>query len=148
VLRLSILARKICHFRQICLTLSLLASACVADIFGERAVSYNQEAATNKDKTILTNIIRASLGRPLQFTDLTTVSGTASQSLSLAGVFPFAVHRPPTVGVSDTFSPTASLSGGPTFSVANLSTKEFYSGILNSISTQEVAYYVDEGYPL
>jgi hypothetical protein len=49
--------------------------------------------------------------------------------------------------VNDTLSPSISLSGGPTFSVANLSTKEFYSGILNSIPTQEVADYLNEGYP-
>jgi hypothetical protein len=147
MLQLGVLTRMKYHCRQICFVLPLLLEGCVADMFGARAVSYNQEAATNKDRTLLTNIIRASLGRPLQFTDLTTVSGTASQSLSLAGLFPFAVHRPPTVGQQSTFSPSISLSGGPTFSVANLSTKEFYSGILNSIPKGIIADYLAEGYP-
>jgi hypothetical protein len=126
------------------IVLPLLIGGCVADLFGERATSYNQEAAANKDRTILTNIVRASLGRPLQFTDITTVSGTASQSLSLAAVFPFAVHRPTTIGAQDTFSPTISLSGGPTFSIANLSTKEFYQGILSPIETTLLGYYLNE----
>jgi hypothetical protein len=139
------LARKISPLRHICIGLPFLMGGCVADLFGDRAASYNQEAATNKDQTILTNIVRASLGRPLQFTDLTTVSGTASQSLSLAGVFPFAMHRPSTVGISSTFSPTVTLSGGPTFSVANLSTKEFYSGILTPTELPILSYYLEQG---
>jgi hypothetical protein len=147
MLKIGASTKNIATLRWLFSALALIPGGCVADIFGERAVSYNQEAATNKDKTILTNIIRASRGRPLQFTDLTTVSGTASQSLSIAGVFPFVVRRPPTVGFSDTVSPSASLSGGPTFSVANLSTKEFYSGILNSISSQIIGdYLIGEGY--
>jgi hypothetical protein len=128
-----------------CVGLPLPIGGCVADLFGDRAASYNQEAAINKDRTILTNIVRASLGRPLQYTDLTTISGTASQSLSLAGVIPFAVHRPTTVGAQATFMPSVSLSGGPTFSVANLSTKEFYSGILTPIEMKLVDYYWAQG---
>jgi hypothetical protein len=95
MLKIGASTKNIATLRWLFSALALIPGGCVADIFGERAVSYNQEAATNKDKTILTNIIRASRGRPLQFTDLTTVSGTASQSLSIAGVFPFAVRRPP-----------------------------------------------------
>jgi hypothetical protein len=147
MLKVTSLAHKICAWRQTSIALPLLIAGCVADIFGQRAVDYNTEADLNKDKAILTNIVRASLGRPLQFTELTTVSGTASASLSLAGTFPFAVHRPPSVGQFDTFSPTISLSGGPTFSVANLSTKEFYSGMLAPLEMQIIAYYLEQGYP-
>ena len=39
-----------------------------------------------------------------------------------------------------------SLSGGPTFSVANLSTKEFYQGILSPIETSLLSYYLEGGY--
>jgi hypothetical protein len=149
MLKIAFLTKNMALPRWFCVVCPLILGGCVADIFGERAVSYNQEAATNKDKTILTNIVRAALGRPLQFTELTTVSGTASQSLSVAGVIPFAVHRPPTVGISDTVTPTASLSGGPTFSVANLSTKEFYSGILSPLQTSILGYYLSvRRYPL
>jgi hypothetical protein len=119
------------------ITLSFLTAGCVADPFGERAIVYNQEAAKQKDQIILTNIIRASLGSPLQFTDLTTVSGTASAGVTLAGTI---------TSPTSTFSPTVTLSGGPTFSVANLSTKEFYSGILAPLSMQLIAYYLLQGY--
>jgi hypothetical protein len=149
VRKIAVFGHRLDFLRGFCIASSLLMLGCVADLFGDRAAFYNQEAATNKDRTILTNIVRASLGSPLQFTELTTVSGTASQSLSLATVFPFAVHRPPTVGQSSTISLSMSLSGGPTFSVANLSSKEFYSGILTPLSTQMMAYYLSEGrYPL
>jgi hypothetical protein len=149
VRKLGVFYHRLDFLLHVQMVWSLLMGGCVADLFGDRAASYNQEVSINKDRTILTNIVRASLGRPLQFTEITTVSGTASQSLSLAGLIPFAVHRPLTVGQQSTFSPSMTLSGGPTFSIANLSSKEFYSGILTPLSTPILAYYLGEGrYPL
>jgi hypothetical protein len=128
-----------------CVGLPLAIGGCVADLFGDRAVVYNQEAANGSDQAILTNIVRASLGRPLQFTQFTTVTGIASESLSLAGVIPFAVHRPTTVGAQATFMPSVGLSGGPNFTVVDLSTQEFYKGITSPIETQLLKYYLDQG---
>jgi hypothetical protein len=125
---------------------ALLLSGCISDIFGDRAVAYNEEAESHKDKVILSNIGRAALGRSLQFTELSTVSGTASQSIQLGGSIPL-VGGPPTVSHVSTLSPTLGLSGGPTFNVANLSTKEFYSGILAPLPLQTIGYYLLEGYP-
>jgi hypothetical protein len=82
----------------------------------------------------------------LQFTELTTVSGTASQSLSAGVSIPFGVHRPSTSPISDTFTSMFGLSGGPTFSVANLSTKEFYSGILTPLEPLIITYYLSRAH--
>jgi hypothetical protein len=50
----------------------------------------------------------------------------------------------------DRFSvnPTATVSGGPTFNVATLNTKEFFSGILSPIGLQTIASYMQQGRPL
>jgi hypothetical protein len=44
-------------------------------------------------------------------------------------------------------NPSASVSGGPNFSVANLNTQEFYQGIQSPISAQVVANYAAAGGP-
>jgi hypothetical protein len=139
----GMLARKML-LAATCVGLPLAIGGCVADLFGDRALVYNQEAANGSDQAILTNIVRASLGRPLQFTQFTTVTGIASESLSLAGVIPFAVHRPTTVGAQATFMPSVGLSGGPNFTVVDLSTQEFYQGITSGIETQLLKYYLDQ----
>src|SRR4051812_16540026 len=67
----------------------LLASAmslggCAAiDHFGPRTVQVNQETSNAKSKAVLVNILRAAHGLPLQFTDVTTVTGSGSLDASL-----------------------------------------------------------------
>ena len=51
MLKIGASTKNIATLRWLFSALALIPGGCVADIFGERAVSYNQEAATNKDKT-------------------------------------------------------------------------------------------------
>jgi hypothetical protein len=115
----------------------------VVDKFGDRAVSYNIQAAQARNQFLLLNIIRSAYRKPLQFSVLTTVTGTATVSGALGGVVPFGG---PASGYSINSS-SSTVSGGPTFTVANQVDKEFYQGILTPVAMQTVDWYVQAGYP-
>jgi len=125
-----------------------LSSCSFVDRFSPRAVDFNRQAEIAQNSGLLLNIVRASLGRPMQFTTLSTVTGSASSSGSSSLTLPFgpAYHRPKTVGTPDVFGLTGSVSGGPTFTVPVLDTQEFYQGILKPLTGQEYQFFLDQGY--
>lgn len=129
-------------------TAALLLSSCLyVDDFSDRAVKYNLVAEQAQQQALLLNIVRASLNRPMQFTSLSSITGTASESLSSTLTVPFgeAQHRPKTVGSPDMFALTGTASGGPTFTVPVLDTQEFYQGELKPLTGQEYRFFLDEG---
>ena len=125
---------------QLCAVALSLSACSAADSFGDRAVAYNVEAERARTQTMLLNIVRSAYRKPIQFTDLTSVSGSASASGGFGSTLPFS-------GPASAYSltPNASVSGGPTFNVATLNTKEFYSGILNPIALPTIASYMQQG---
>lgn len=139
-----------------------LTGCAIVDKYSDRAVEYNLQAEKTQQQNLLLNIIRASLRRPMQFTGLTSITGTASASGSVTGGYTNA-HQTPYINlfgitppnnstiiartVTGTGSGTASMSGGPTFTVPVLDTQEFYRGILTPVSHQIIDYYVQQGYP-
>ena len=140
-----------------------LTGCAVVDKYSDRAVEYNLQAEKTQQQNLLLNVIRASLRRPMQFTGLTSITGTASASGSVTGGYTNA-HQTPFFSlfpnpppsntstvisrvVTGTGSGTASMSGGPTFTVPVLDTQEFYQGILTPITHQIFDYYVKQGYP-
>ncbi|MBV8888436.1 MAG: hypothetical protein JO267_08155 [Alphaproteobacteria bacterium] len=131
----------------LCLLVALgLAGCSFVDAFSSRAVDYNREAEQAQLQALLLNVIRASYNRPMQFTSLTTVSGTASISGGTSLQIPFGHHRP-VAGVSpDILTLTNNVSGGPTFSVPVLDTQEFYQGELAPLTGQEIRFFLDAGY--
>ena len=114
------------------------------DRFSGRAVQYNLEAEQVQDQGILLNIIRASKRRPLEFTSISTVTGTASASGNGGLTGPVGPHLPTS---SHAFSLGLTVSGGPTFSLGVLDTQEFYEGISNPIPVSLFDFYLKEGYP-
>lgn len=129
----------------------LLAAVCsvslggcvVVDQFGDRAVAYNVEAEKTRNQILLLNIIRAAYHKPMQFSIQTTVTGSATATAGLSTVLPLGG---PASGYQ--INPGSnSLSGGPTFTVANQVDKEFYEGILTPISLQTVDSLFKAGYP-
>src|SRR5712691_5008436 len=62
-----------------------LAGCAIVDKYSERAVEYNLQAEKTQQQNLLLNIIRASLRRPMQFTGLQSITGTASASGSVTG---------------------------------------------------------------
>jgi len=143
-----------------------LTGCAIVDKYSERAVEYNLQAEKTQQQNLLLNIIRASLRRPMQFTGLQSITGTASVSGTVGGGYTN-THQTPTVQDLGALAPpstqigntaigriltatgTASgtMSGGPTFVVPVLDTQEFYQGILTPVSHQIIDYYVQQGFP-
>jgi hypothetical protein len=123
-----------------------LAGCGWADQLSGHSVEYNVQAATVKNQTLLINVLRAANRQPLQFTDLSTISGSVSVSGSASFSFPFGGPRE---GASrtDNFNPSITVSNSPTYTVAVLNTKEFYQGILTPIPMKTLSYYINIGFP-
>jgi hypothetical protein len=128
------------------LFMATLLGCGLADQFSAESVEYNAQAETIKNQNLLNNIIRSAYRRPLQFTDLTTITGQVSVSGTGAFFIPFGGPRSGS-SRTYTFSPSVTASDTPNFTVAVLNTKEFYNGILAPIPLQTLAYYLHEGFP-
>src|SRR5215469_3714264 len=78
------------------LLLATLAACEIVDDFAGRAVDFNMQAEQAQEQALLLNIVRASLRRPMQFTGLQSITGTANVSAGSTFSFPFgeAMHRP------------------------------------------------------
>ncbi len=132
------------------LLVSALVGCSVVDDFSGRAVDFNMQAEQVQEQTMLLNVVRASMRRPMQFTGLQSITGNASISGNGSLSFPFGppAHRPPKTLSPDVLGLGGTLSGGPTFIVPVLDTQEFYEGILNPISLQIFDYYLEQGCPV
>jgi hypothetical protein len=128
------------------LLLFVLGSCSIVDNFSGRTVNFNLEAEQAQLQTLLLNIVRASLSRPMQFTSLSSITGTQSMSGSTSLLIPFGHHRPAAVASPDQLTPSATVSASPTFTVPVLDTQEFYQGELTPLTGQEYHFFVEEGY--
>ncbi|HEX3971804.1 MAG TPA: hypothetical protein VHX19_10790 [Stellaceae bacterium] len=131
------------------LLVTALVGCSVVDDFSGRAVDFNMQAEQVQEQTMLLNVVRASMRRPMQFTGLQSITGSASISGNGSLSFPFGPpsHRPPKSLSPDVLGLGGTLSGGPSFIVPVLDTQEFYEGILNPISLQVFDYYLETGFP-
>ncbi len=141
---------------------AMTLSACaIVDQFSPRAVEFNLQAEKTQQHNILLNVVRASLRHPMQFTGLSSITGTASASGSVTGgythlqnwplirdfgLIPPASSTALAGAITRSGGATASMSGGPTFTVPVLDTQEFYSGILRPLTPQIIDYYVQLGF--
>jgi hypothetical protein len=132
-----------------------LAGCAVVDQYSGRAVAYNIEAEHAQEQALLLNIVRAYLQRPMQFTTVSNIVGTASASGAVGYTAPVNIpFRPAINGSSIAAIPNVlnawtlggSMSGGPTFTVPVLDTQEFYQGILKEIPSQLWNFYEQQGY--
>jgi hypothetical protein len=123
------------------LALALVGCAAV-DLYSDRAVVYNLEAEDALDQGLLLNVVRASDRRPMQFTSVQTISGTASASAS-AGLtsIPIGPHSGTTY---KTGMATGTFSGGPTFTIPVLDTQEFYQGVMSPVTSNLFDFYIHE----
>jgi hypothetical protein len=153
--------------RAACVTALLFApglfGCAIVDNYSGRAVDFNREAEQAQEEVLLLNIVRASLRRPMQFTSLSSVSGSGTVSGGVTSgatnvkQTPFISQFPsinPSVAttalsriVTGATSGNASLSGTATFTVPILDTQEFYQGILTPIPLQAFDYYLQQGFP-
>ncbi len=130
----------------VCLTILALAGCGGVDQFSDRAFAYNQQAETIKEQEFLVNVMRAAYREPLQFSDFTQVTGQASISGTAAFTLPISTF-PANLSKTFTASPSATLSGNQSFTIANLNTQEFYEGILSPIPMSSIDYYMQADYP-
>jgi hypothetical protein len=131
-----------------------LLGCSVVDRYSSRAIVYNLEAEKAQEQAMLLNVVRASLGRPMQFTAVSTITGTASATGNAQYQFPTGVIGPVIASSGVAFPPVVpsalfggSVSGGPAFTVPVLDTKEFYSGILTAIPGKIWDLYIQANYP-
>ena len=135
--------------------LPCLMGCAVVDQYSGRAVAYNVEAEQAQEQALLLNVVRASLRRPMQFTSVSSITGSASATGGVGYTAPVNLpFRPTTNGSSiaafpplNTWSMSAGMSGGPTFTVPVLDTKEFYDGIMNPIPGLLYDLYNKTEYP-
>ena len=113
-----------------------LPNCAIVDQYSDRATMYNVEAEQAQEKALLLNIIRSSQRRPLQFTTVTSIVGSAS--LTGTGGYSGPVNVPfRASGGSGSYPPLTtwtaggSLNGAETFTVPVLDTQEFYQEILS-----------------
>jgi hypothetical protein len=149
---------------NVCVAVTFLGlAACgVVDQYSDRAVVYNLQAERAQEQALLLNVVRASLRRPMQFTGLQTITGTASSSssistgdiltkqtpyISLFNLTPANSSTALSRITTQTLGATSTMSGGPTFTVPVLDTQEFYRGFLNPVSGQLLDLYIQYGYP-
>jgi hypothetical protein len=126
------------------LTLFAPLSGCaVVDQYAGRAVGFNLEAEQATQQALLLNIVRASHRKPMQFTGLQSITGTASASMS-GGLSTIPIGPHSTAAKIGTL--TGSVSGGPNFIVPVLDTQEFYQGILSPIPGQILDLYFNSNY--
>ncbi|MVT55291.1 hypothetical protein GPL17_33200 [Bradyrhizobium yuanmingense] len=117
------------------------------DQFSPRAQDYNHQTASSKSNQILLNVVRSAYSQPLQFTDVSTVAGTASVSGTLGETIPFPLNIAARTGSrSITASPSVTGTGASTVNIANLNTQEFYQGLQKPLSKSQIAYYLFSGF--
>jgi hypothetical protein len=132
-----------------------LMSCAVVDQYSGRAVAYNLEAEQAQEQSLLLNVVRATLRRPMQFSTVSSITGAASATGGVGYTAPVNVpFRPITNGSSiaafpplNTWSMSAGMSGGPTFTVPVLDTQEFYEGIMKPIPGAMYDLYNQGEYP-
>src|SRR5262249_56471933 len=85
--------------RRIALTVACacsLSGCAIVGKYSDRAIEYNLQAEKTQQQNLLLNIVRASLRRPMQFTGLQSITGTASASGTVGGAYTNA-HQTPVV---------------------------------------------------
>jgi hypothetical protein len=119
---------------------TILSTGCAPiDIYAFRAIQYNLEAEVTQNQVILLNIVRSSLHRPMEFTEITNIVGANTGSANATFNFPVGFRLPTDV---TTGSAGGSLGGSTTFTIPVLDTQDFYQGLLNDIQPSLVAYYL------
>ncbi|MFI4986960.1 MAG: hypothetical protein ACHQF3_05945, partial [Alphaproteobacteria bacterium] len=135
------IARKSVAAAFLCASCAL--SGCwTVDFYGDRAVRYNLEAEQAQDQQVVLNVLRASKRRPLEFSGVQSVSGSATATGMLGVSWPawLANHSSGT-----SIAPSAGVSGGPVFQVSVIDTQEFYQGILGPVPLSTVDFYLQRG---
>jgi hypothetical protein len=124
--------------------LACCLGGCLSDQVADHAIAYNIASEQAHDREMLLNIVRASERRPLEFTDVQSISATSSRESNTEIDIPISQN-----GAEDALSLVQhlNLSDRPTFQVSVLDTQEFYQGVLRPLSTQTFDFYLKRNVP-
>jgi hypothetical protein len=103
----------------------------------DNAVAYDAAISDINDRVLLANILRARDFVPLNITELSTITGTLSESASLGLSVPFGGNYGSTP--RGTVTPSVQMGAAPTFSMAALNTRGFTLNIIQPISPVYIA---------
>jgi len=118
-----------------------LASSHLADT----ATSYNLAIEQTQDEMLLLNVIRAQDNYPMYITTASKVTGTVKADISLGLKIPL-LHTG-SANANDVFAmPSVDYSSSPSMDVNLLNTKDFMTGFLAPITSDQFAYYWDQGW--
>ena len=124
----------------------MLVSACShSEQIISHADRYNDVMATIEDQMMLKNVFRAAKRRNMQFSRITSISGSLTSTLSLQSSF-----RAGADGANEAFfSPlTSTLSSQPSFTITPLNSKKFSNGIQTPIGSDTFELFVKQGWPV
>lgn len=137
--------RKVCALSGLLLLAASVEIGCAPiDTYSLRAIDYNLEAEQTENQMILLNVARASLHRPLEFSEIQNIVGSNSATGNASFSFPVGAHPASSI---TTGTAGASLTGSTTFTIPVLDTQDFYEGFLNDIQAPLVAYYLKSTSP-
>jgi hypothetical protein len=123
-----------------------LSACAVADRFSSRELAYDTQAEQVRDTAVVLNVLRAAERKPMLFVDVGQVTGTSTVSGTGALSIPLWIMNAVSPGTGMA-SPSVSVSGGPTFALTPLVSKEFYQGIMSPVPTALLADLVQTGLP-
>ena len=131
-----------------CLAVTLLLGGCgLSSAVSHDSEDYNSTVEDVTSNILVVNVLRASDGAPLFFSDISQIRGSISVGATATTSFPFGpMYRPPTgTGVRDAAQGALSIATNPTFDIAPSNTKQFYQGILQPLDKNILAYYINRG---
>jgi hypothetical protein len=121
------------------LCIALLSGCAFRPAVTADAVSFNRSVEDASNRLILMNILRAAMRMPMQFTELTKVTG----SIGGKATFPFTL---PFDGKGGEAGPSFEMSGSDSFDILNLSTQEFMNGIMSPVAPSLFRHFWDQGW--
>jgi hypothetical protein len=133
--------KRLCPLAVLALSLGICACSSMipslAPGLHDNAVAYDAAISDINNKVLLANIVRARDFVPLSITELSTITGTLSETATLGLSVPFggnygSVPR-------GTATPSIQLGAAPTFNMAALNTRGFTLNIIQPISPVYVA---------
>jgi hypothetical protein len=109
---------------------------------------YNVAFERSQNSGVLLNVLRASDRKPMYFTAMNALRGNLQSSISTGSIaIPFGPGDLAGKGKRYSAAPTASYTVNPTFDVAVLDTKQFWTGVLTPVPLGTFKYYWEQGWP-
>ncbi len=131
----------------VALSAALLLSGCATvSRFSATEMEYDRQAEQVRDRAVLLNVLRAADRKPLLFVDVGQVTGSATASGTGALSLPLQIVNSIYAG-GGSASPSVTLSGGPTFALTPLVSKEFYQGIMSPVPLSLLTDLLQTGLP-